>query len=117
MGKKRIKRTVRKTATPAEKAHYAKALEEERQGMEANRALGREIRAKHTSAARQALLALQELREANQMSLSDLETSTGMKRGNLSRLLNSPRPNVTVDTLERLATALDRTIRIELVER
>jgi DNA-binding Xre family transcriptional regulator len=108
MAKKKHKRTIRKT-TAADRKQITAAQSEEMAGMEANKAMWRRHQAMIA-----ALEQLQRMRKEQGVSLSDLQERTGMSRSNISRLLNNPRPNVTIDTLERLAAALGATIRIEL---
>lgn len=54
---------------------------------------------------------LKEAREASGMSLRELETNTGISRGNLSRLENGD-SNPTIATLRRYAAAIGRTVKI-----
>jgi len=109
---------IHRQPTEAEREAYQQKLKVEREGMEANRELGRERRdrRKETDAARSALDALQKPREQENVSLRELEERTGIAHGNLSRLWNNPEPNLTIDTLERIAKALGRRLRIELEE-
>ena len=102
------KRTIRK-GTAADRKRLATARAEEQASKPANVALGRSHRV-----VLKALKQLQALREEQEVSLSVLEERTGMSRGNLSRLLNNSRPNVTVETLERIASALGAKLRVEL---
>jgi len=109
------KRTIRKP-TDTERTNLAAAIREEQAGKASNRALGRKLQERRTStdAARDVLQALAAVREAKNVSLSRLEELTGMTRGNLSRLWNNPEPNVTVATLDRIASALGCRIHIKL---
>ena len=66
--------------------------------------------------ARIALDSLAELKNERGLSLSELEAATGIGRSNLSRLWNNPSPNVTVETLNRIASALDVTLTITFEE-
>jgi DNA-binding Xre family transcriptional regulator len=111
------KRTIRKP-TDAEKKKLAATIAEEREGMKANREVGRELQKKRTvdTAVANALRAAGTLRVELGMSLRQLEAKTGITAGNLSRMWNDPDPNVTVKTLERLAAAMGRTVRIEFDE-
>jgi DNA-binding Xre family transcriptional regulator len=108
------KRTIRKP-TDADKKKLAVAIAEERAGMEANREVGRELQKKRAvdTAVANALRAAGALRVELGISLRQLEAKTGITAGNLSRMWNDPDPNVTVKTLERLAAAMGRTVRIE----
>jgi DNA-binding Xre family transcriptional regulator len=110
------KRTVRQL-TAAEKARLATAIEEERQAIPANREQGRRLRSEHekaVSAAKEVLNLLLAMKEQRHVSLAELETRTGITRGNLSRLWNNSEPNVTLETVERIAAALQCRVRIEL---
>jgi DNA-binding Xre family transcriptional regulator len=108
------KRTIRKP-TDADKKKLAVAIAEERASMEANREVGRELQKKRAvdTAVANALRAAGALRVELGISLRQLEAKTGITAGNLSRMWNDPDPNVTVKTLERLAAAMGRTVRIE----
>ncbi len=61
-----------------------------------------------------ALRALKAEREAQSVSLSELETRTGISKSALSRLENDPNPNPTMSTLLRIAEALGREITISI---
>lgn len=108
------KRTIRKP-TAAEKKKLKEAIAEEREGMEANRKVGRALRRKRASAG-EALAALAGIREQLGLSLRDIESRSGIAAGNLSKLLNDPDPNITTQTLDRLAAAMGRRVRIEFEE-
>lgn len=56
---------------------------------------------------------LKAAREKSGISLRELETRTGISRGNLSRL-ESPASNPTVETLVRYAKAIGRTVTISV---
>ncbi len=110
------KRTVRQL-TAAEKARLTTAIEEEREAIPANREQGRRLRAeqeKAVSAAKEVLNLLLAMKEQRHVSLAELETRTGITRGNLSRLWNNADPNVTLETVERIAAALQCRVKIEL---
>ena len=100
----------RRTPTAAEKERIRKAIEEESRPevMEANRELGRKVLAKKREAATAAVLkTLLDEKERQQLSLADLEAKTGIGRSNLSRLWNQSEPGVTLETVERIASALN----------
>jgi len=83
----------------------------------ANRARGRQLQVSRdgaVSAANRILKQLAEQKEVQQLSLSDLEKRTGIDRSNLSRLWNSPEANVTLETVERIAAALNCRLQITL---
>src|SRR5262245_54189786 len=57
---------------------------------------------------------IKKLREQLQLSLADLETATGIDRAALSRLENGQTENPTYSTLERVAKALKKRLRLVL---
>lgn len=82
-----------------------------------NRARGRQLRASRDGAVTAAMCILKQLAEqkdVQQLSLSDLQERTGIGRSNLSRLWNTPEPNVTLETVERIAAALNCRLQITL---
>ena len=111
------KRTIRKP-TDADKKKLAVAITEEREGMKKNKDIGRKLQKQRAvdTAVTNALRAAGAIREELGLSLGQLEAKTGITAGNLSRMWNEPDPNVTVRTLERLAAAMGRTVRIEFDE-
>jgi transcriptional regulator with XRE-family HTH domain len=54
------------------------------------------------------------LRRRLKLSLTDVAARSGIDKGALSRLENGHVANVTLSTLERLATSLGKRVRIEL---
>ena len=102
----------RRTPTAAELKRIRKAIEEEPrpEAMVANREPGRGILAQKQEAAAATAAVLKTLldeKERQQLSLADLEAKTGIGRSNLSRLWNQSEPGVTLDTVERIAAALN----------
>ena len=103
-------------------AKMRKAIAEEEQPdvIAANRETGKRLKTlkaaqnsqETTSASQQVLASLLKEKEAQQVSLSDLEARTGIGRSNLSRLWNNPAPNVTLETVERIASALNCRLQI-----
>ena len=85
----------------------------EREELEELFAKGRRIKARHDRL-RHALRALKAEREAQGVSLSELQRRTGISKSALSRLENDPHPNPTIGTLQRIAEALGREIIIGL---
>lgn len=61
-----------------------------------------------------ALRNLKDEREAQGVSLGELERRTGIKKSTLSRLENDANANPTISTLMRIAEALGREITIQL---
>ena len=108
--------------SPAILAKMRKAIAEEEQPdvIAANRETGQRMQAKKTltevknpvTASQQVLASLLKEKEAQEISLSDLEARTGIGRSNLSRLWNNPTPNVTLETVERIASALNCRLEI-----
>jgi DNA-binding Xre family transcriptional regulator len=114
MGKKRIGRRIIRQATDEEREWYRKALEEERAGMEANKALGRELLRERRELSA-TVSELKAIREQLGISLTELAERTGMTVGNLSRLENMDDPNPTIETLRRYARAIGHRIEIAVV--
>lgn len=113
------KKTNHLKPTPEILAKMRKAIAEESQPevMKANRALGRRLLSQAKlaeSAAADVLAQLLAEKERQQLSLSDLQERTGIGRSNLSRLWNQPEPKVTLETVERIAAALNCKLQITL---
>jgi DNA-binding Xre family transcriptional regulator len=105
--------------TPEVLARMRKAISEEERPevIAANRARGRQLHSSREEAVSAAICILQQLaeqKEAQHLSLSDLQERTGIGRSNLSRLWNNPAPNVTLETVERIAAALNCRLQITL---
>ena len=80
-------------------------------------ARGRQLKQQHvaaTAALRETLRLLKEERQAQGVTLQELQDRTGIGRGALSRLENEPDPNPTIHTLQRIAGALGRRIVVQL---
>lgn len=80
-------------------------------------AQGREILRSHvaaTAALRETFRLLKHERQSQGVTLQELETRTGISRGALSRLENDPTPNPTVRTLQRIASALGKSLVVRL---
>lgn len=60
------------------------------------------------------LRSLKAEREAQGVSLGELERRTGISKTSLSRLENNPSPNPTIGTLLRIAEALGRELHVTL---
>lgn len=105
--------------TPEILERIRKGIEEESRPevMAANRALGLRLRVQKQMAVTASAAVLQQLlaeKERQQLSLADIEAKTGIGRSNLSRLWNQADPNVTLETVERLAAALKCRLQITL---
>ena len=110
MAKRQAKR-VRRELTPEENRRWQRALEETDREKDTILAEGRRIKAAHNQvrvAVRDALKFLKAERQAQGLSLSDVEERTGIGRAALSRLENESEPNPTVATLTRYAEALGK---------
>ena len=114
MAQKRTGRRIIRSATETERVAYREALAEERTGMEANKAMGREVLRE-----RQELSAtvseLKAIRESLGISLTELSDRTGMTVGNLSRLEHMEGSNPTIETIRRYAAAIGHRIEIAVV--
>jgi DNA-binding Xre family transcriptional regulator len=83
---------------------------------------GEEIRAKgraylkHAKKLQAIFCQLQAERQRQGLSLTDIAHRTGIDRARLSRLEKMKYPNVTTETLERYAAALNKQIIVSLVD-
>jgi len=57
---------------------------------------------------------LRQQKDQQKLTLADLQERTGINSSNLSRLLNSDDANLTLDTVERLATAMHCDLHVTL---
>jgi DNA-binding Xre family transcriptional regulator len=114
MTEKRTGRRIVRQSTEDEQAWYRNAIEEERAGMEANKALGRELLAERRELGT-IVSELKSIREHLNISLTELAKRTGMTVGNLSRLESMEGPNPTIETLRRYARAIGHRIEIAVV--
>jgi DNA-binding phage protein len=65
---------------------------------------------------REVMASLRAERLRQKMSLADAARQIGMDRSNLRKLETDPASNPTLDTVQRLAAALGKRIRIQLVD-
>ena len=110
MAKRQAKR-LRRELTVDEKQRWERAREVAERDKDAILAQGRRIKAAHTRvkvALRDALKILKAERQAQGLSLSEVERRSGIGRAALSRLENEIEPNPTVVTLTRYAEALGK---------
>jgi hypothetical protein len=114
MGNERSGRRISRQPTGEERERYRAALLEEREGMEANKALARELLAERRELGA-IVLELKTIRERLNISLTELAQRCGMTVGNLSRLENMAGPNPTIETLRRYASGLGHRIEIAVV--
>jgi hypothetical protein len=102
---------VRRELTLDEQQRWRRAREEAESEKEEILAKGRQIKAASScaqAALRDALKFLKAERQAQGLSLFDVEQRTGIGRAALSRLENEPEPNATIATLTRYAQALGK---------
>jgi len=114
MTNKRTGRRIVRQSTEEERKRYRAVLEEEKAGMEANKAAGRELLAERRELGT-IVSELKIIREHLNISLTELAGRTGMTVGNLSRLENMEGPNPTIETLRRYAHAIGQRIEIAVV--
>ena len=79
------------------------------------KARGREIFKQHEQL-RAILQDLVAQRQRQGITLTELASRTGIRKSNLSRLESSTSTTPTLDTLERYARALGKTLHVELVD-
>jgi predicted transcriptional regulator len=112
MGKRQAKR-IHRNLTPKEMLRWDQAKKEAESQKEVILAQGRRVKAargKVNLAVREAMKALKRERQAQGLSLSDVEKRTGIGRAALSRLENETDLNPTVVTLTRYAEALGKEV-------
>jgi hypothetical protein len=110
---KRQPKRIRRELTPDEDQRLLRARNEAECEKDEIQAAGRQIlaaRRRAEVALRDALKFLKAERQAQGLSLSDVEQRSGIGRGALSRLENETEPNPTVVTLTRYAQALGKTL-------
>lgn len=100
-----------------QKQAYQKTIAEEQAGraenIEAARPIAEMLKKKRVAIA--AFVAeLRAARLETGISLSEMESRTGIHKSALSRLENSPTPNPTVGTLQRYAAALGKQLHLSL---
>ena len=112
MAKRQAKR-IHRELTSEEEQRWNRAVKETESEKEELLAEGRRLkaaRAKVNVAVREAMKALKRERQAQGLSLSDVEKRTGIGRAALSRLENETELNPTVVTLTRYAEALGKEV-------
>ena len=114
-------KNTRRKPTEAETLRLRRAIAEESkpESVAANVAQIQRIRAakkatRSSSVAQRVLDLLRQRKDDEHLSLNDLQARTGIDSGNLSRLLNADEPNLTLETVERLATAMHCTVHVTL---
>jgi predicted transcriptional regulator len=112
MAKRQAKR-IHRELTPEERQRWNRAGKEAENQKEEILAKGRHIKAARNRvhvAVREAMKALKRERQAQGLSLSDVEKRSGIGRAALSRLENETELNPTVVTLTRYAEALGKEV-------
>lgn len=112
MAKRQAKR-VRRDLTPEEEQRWNRERDEAELDKKEILAKGRRVKAARNRvriAVRDALKVLKAERQAQGLSLSDVEQRSGIGRAALSRLENESEANPTVVTLTRYAEALGKTL-------
>lgn len=112
MAKRQAKR-VHRDLTPEEEQRWNRERDEAELDKKEILAKGRRVKAAHNRvrvAVRDALKVLKAERQAQGLSLSDVEQRSGIGRAALSRLQNESEANPTVVTLTRYAEALGKTL-------
>jgi predicted transcriptional regulator len=115
MPKRQAKR-LRRDLTPEEERRWQRAATESESQKAEILAEGRRIKAAHNRvrvAVRDALKFLKAQRQAQGLSLSDVQQRTGISRPALSRLENETEPNPTMVTLIRYAEALGKKLMVK----
>ncbi len=104
--------------TAEKRARYRQAVAEEEAGKRENVLGARDI-AKRLKGERKQIAGLvaqlREIRQAGGVSLSELESRTGISKSSLSRLENSVAPNPTLLTLHRYAAAMGVVLKHDLI--
>jgi len=116
MAKEDTARTVNKVLTPEERTRHQRIRQQVEGEKSELMARGRRSKTKQTRL-QEALAELRATRQKMGLSLTDIGERTGIEKGNLSRLENSPHPNPTIDTLTRYADAVGKEIVIALIEK
>jgi hypothetical protein len=109
-------RNVKKELTQAERTRHAEVRRQIEQEKGDLIAQGRRVKLRHKRL-REAVEVLKSTRETLGLTLADIKERTGIEKGNLSRLENTPNPNPTIDTLIRYADAVGKELVIELVDK
>ncbi len=114
---KREAKRLRRELTPEETRRWRQASKEIEAEKAEILAKGRRVKAARNHARvaiRDALTTLKVEREAQGLSLSDIEHRSGIGRAALSRLENESEPNPTMVTLTRYAEALGKRLVVSL---
>lgn len=117
-----MKEIRRRAPTTVEAARLKKAMAEESRPevvAENREQIRLYLAAQHQSGsiAQRVIQLLKRRKDEQLLTLIDLQERTGINSGNLSRLLNSDEPNVTLETVERIADALGCRVLVSLSEK
>jgi len=115
--KRKVAVRIHRPLTALQQRRAEPALEEAEREKTQILARGRAIKGLHANARASRSEAFQLLKTARQsqgVTLQELEKRTGIRISAISRLENDPAANPTVQTLQRIATALGRTITIQI---
>lgn len=115
MAEYRIRKRIRKTLTAEERAEFERVAAEAEREAPQIKAEARRFFAE-LARLRRIIEILKAEREAQGLSLNELARRIDMDPANLHRLENNPNANPTLDTVQRLAHALGKQIRVELVD-
>jgi hypothetical protein len=110
---------VSRPLSPEKRRHLLETRAAAERDKEAIIARGREIKRQReaaTAALRETFQLLKQERQAQGVTLQELQDRTGIGRGALSRLENEPDPNPTIRTLQRIASALGQQVIVQLQE-
>lgn len=111
---KKTYRAVKRELTPRETRIRNQALAAAQAEKAEIIAQGRESYARSNAALQETAGALRAERERQGLTLADIEARTGIDRPALSRLESAKNPNPTIATLDKVAGALGRTLRVSL---
>jgi len=117
MTRRRVAVRINRPLTPDQQSRADAVLEHAERNKESIVARGREIKRLHENARaslREAFRLLKQERETQGVTLQELESRTGIRISAISRLENDPTSNPTVQTLQRIATALGKQITVQL---
>ncbi len=111
---------VKGALTSAERRKYREMrerLDAERDEIVAEARQRKRVRDAVTAELRQAFRILKKERQAQGLSLADMQDRTGMSRSQISRLENDDSANPTMETLTRYAEALGKELAITLTDK
>ena len=110
-------RRIRRTLSSEERRKYREMrekLDAERDEIIAEARRHKRVHETVTAELREAFRILKKERQAQGLSLADMQDRTGMSRSAISRLENDDSANPTIETLTRYAEALDKKLAITL---